>query len=251
MKKYKLITTYPGSPSLGTLAWKDTTKHSGEHITDDKWKGKILSSDIFTYPEFWKEVQVEKNYEILQMRNLVCDIYTLDVNEEIGKYESTHHKIHSIKRLSDDEIFTIGDNVTHVNYTWDSCFIKEFIIKENNLKFDIIQNNNIASYDLKILKHTKKPLFITKDGILIFKGDKYFQVGFKFNNIECEAYDKNNFDKKLIIFSTKKAAEEYILMNKPCLSVNEIAPIISVCNNITHVDLDLLIEKLKNLVKVI
>jgi hypothetical protein len=52
-----------------------------------------------------------------------------------------------------------------------------------------------------------------------------------------------------VIFTTKEEAEEYIILNKPCLSIKDIAPIIGFCNNTTYVDLDLLTEKLKKLVK--
>ena len=52
-----------------------------------------------------------------------------------------------------------------------------------------------------------------------------------------------------VIFTTKEEAEDYIILNKPCLSIKDIAPIIGFCNNTTYVDLDLLTEKLKKLVK--
>jgi hypothetical protein len=52
-----------------------------------------------------------------------------------------------------------------------------------------------------------------------------------------------------VIFTTKEEAEDYIILNKSCLSIKDIAPIIGFCNNTTYVDLDLLTEKLKKLVK--
>jgi hypothetical protein len=46
------------------------------------------------------------------------------------------------------------------------------------------------------------------------------------------------------------ATEEDLLLNYPCLSIKDITPIIGQCNNTTFVDLDILTEKLKELVKI-
>ena len=56
-------------------------------------------------------------------------------------------------------------------------------------------------------------------------------------------------DKNYLFFSTEAKAEEYILMNKPILSIKEICPIVGQCNNNTYVDLYQLTKKLKELVK--
>ena len=70
-KKYKLIKEYPGSPELGIIAEE-------RYVMKDQ-------------PEYWEEV-VEKDYEILISRVVPQEIL-------------------SVKRLSDGEVFTIGDEV--------------------------------------------------------------------------------------------------------------------------------------------
>jgi hypothetical protein len=74
MKKYKLIKQYPGSVVLGTIAQPND----------------LIQHDFFEkYSEFWQEV-IEKDYEILISRVVPQEIL-------------------SVKRLSDGEVFTIGD----------------------------------------------------------------------------------------------------------------------------------------------
>jgi hypothetical protein len=91
MKKYKLIKQYPGSVELGTIVEKCSFTGSGV-IGNNKLytnkKGFGVESPE-NYPEFWEEV-VEKDYEILISRVVTKEIL-------------------SVKRLSDGEVFTIGD----------------------------------------------------------------------------------------------------------------------------------------------
>ena len=105
MNKYKLIKEYPGSLQLGT---------------------KILSDDtqfVTNFPEFWEKV-VEKEYEILSFsfnnnridtlrENGLYGISTGICKQDIGNYGIDSYSswdINSVKRLSDGEVFTVGDN---------------------------------------------------------------------------------------------------------------------------------------------
>lgn len=73
----------------------------------------------------------------------------------------------------------------------------------------------------------KQPLFITEDGVDIFEGDIFYST-----RKDCSGciikYEGNFFEiastkcKEFVDFSTKKAAENYIKMNKPCLSLKEV-----------------------------
>jgi len=70
----------------------------------------------------------------------------------------------------------------------------------------------------------KEKLFCTEDGVDIFEGDVYWKNNGWLNVKIFIAHNKMkvsdfNIDKK---FSTKEAAEEYVLMNKPCLSINNV-----------------------------
>jgi hypothetical protein len=56
-------------------------------------------------------------------------------------------------------------------------------------------------------------------------------------------------DKPNKYFSTEATAVNYIMFNKPCLSVQEICPIIGEANYTAYIDLNLLTKKLINLVE--
>ena len=116
MKKFKLIREYPGSPKLGT----ELTPKTDMHVTNTNnyyWEGSWFNPSDF--PEFWEEV-VAPDYEVTQVlyateiRTLSNGEYRL-FNDGIGfdlEYMlSNNGKIHSVKRLSDGEVFTVGDRI--------------------------------------------------------------------------------------------------------------------------------------------
>ena len=115
MKKYKLIKEWPGSHGVGFIVFSDD---------ESEYYSK--------YPEFWQEMpeyevlkfqdKINKHiYNVLPDGHLLWDIpeykgikgnlHALNIKEVL---EETDYLIYSTKRLSDGEIFTIGDLV---NYT--------------------------------------------------------------------------------------------------------------------------------------
>ena len=86
--KYKLIKKYPGSDSVGTIV----TGYGKDGWYSKGPGGKTYDWTLIVYnPEYWEEV-VEKDYEILK----TCPIEGI---------------IYSVKRLSDGEVFTVGDRI--------------------------------------------------------------------------------------------------------------------------------------------
>lgn len=235
MKKYRLIKEYPGSPPKGEII-------SYEKETN-------ISPDVKYYPEFWEEV-IEKDYRILSW----------DIKYSDNKIREYH--IHSVKRLSDGEVFMVGDSVKN-------HFVKgkiRKIILALNLSKDVVSSFSYEKYRNTIFLcvdndhgniplgqavKNKTKLFTTEDNVEIFEGDKYYSVHIKglkiIENDDYQPKQGNIHDWKR--FSSKKAAEEYILMNKPCLSIKDIAPIIGRVNEITYINLDALTIKLRELVK--
>jgi hypothetical protein len=225
MKKYKLIKEYPGNLELGK-------------ILDENG----FDSDLGTYhqpknfPEFWEEV-IEKDYEILSLQDInnshVGNIikfengiafgdkpYPVEIELALKNWVNKfkNYVIHSIKRLSDGEVFTIGDKVLPGGN------IIKFELVENTIMYRTSSN---AGAGLNVMMKRKQPLFTTEDSIDIFENDTFYIVhNTNWNNIQCIAQKNATFSidstKK---FSTKGKAEEYILMNKPCLSLNEIIEI--------------------------
>ena len=129
--KYILKKEYPGSPKLGNII---------DNLEND-W--------IENYPEFWKLV-VEKNYEILSVitnnNKFIEKVYNQDAIIE------PYWKIHSVKRLSDGEIFTIGDKTNF-------GLISKIVINNNSLSFYFEQKS--CGYNLQTLIKLK-PLFTTE-----------------------------------------------------------------------------------------
>lgn len=227
-RTFKLIKEYPGSPELNAIEEPlDIKRH-------------MMSNGNYGYnfdnKEYWKEV-IEKDYKILKFRRITYDsmCYTnvgdiVDADENNNKNYNSHIyrflEIYSVKRLSDGKIFTVGDDVV--------------FNKTNNFditSFHISESNKIACGDmeLKYIEHYKKPLFTTEDGVDIFEDDDIYWIWDDFSGgIKCNKFndDCGEYDVKLVLnkhegiegigFSTKEKAEEYILMNKPCLSINEV-----------------------------
>lgn len=213
--KYKLIKEYPGSPKLGTELIPKVDKEN-DNTNNYYWEGSWFNPKNF--PEFWEEV-VEKDYEIVD-------------------FHKGDNKIISIKRLSDDEIFTIGDKIFPNNK------IHKFEIKDSILKIwhcDISFSTPIIEgpsgqpgncswiEDISNVQKIKQKLFTTEDGVDIFEGDKIYSIDktkliFKDIDriIQSQYFERSSLYK---YFSTKEKAEEYIFMNKPVLSLNDVASI--------------------------
>jgi len=260
MKRYKLIKEYPGSPKLGTI--------------------KESSSPEFTgFPEFWEKV-VEKDYEILSfyfhggiykktgetekhyLTGKIENIFRIDKtkdgiltdgNLENKKFDKNFY-IYSVKRLSDGEIFTVGDTI-ETCISDSCCFIYSFNVIENKLVIDhthsYLLNKKLPgtapNHHLYLISKAEKPLFTTEDDADIYPGMSVYCVSKEYS---YEGFI-NSVDNSLVqsikksmsigykYFSTKEAAEEYILINKPCLSISDIKPILN------HTQLQLLINEVK------
>jgi hypothetical protein len=251
MKKYKLIKEYPGSPKLNTIFDYWTDGLSEQVYNKSNNPSFIPFKIVKQYSEFWEEV-IEKDYEILSFyqESNVHGRYIYFKSHENWKYiEKQNYKIHSVKRLFDGEIFTIGDILSEKSFTsssrhfltedypYDNLITKIGIVKNHqgevagyiksqNGKLMFSASNRYGNYNVSLedAKKYKKPLFTTEDGVDIFEGDTIFGV-----NIDWKVFshytDLQNKVKSWgikPIFSTKKAAEEYIIMNKPCLSINDL-----------------------------
>ena len=237
MANYKLKKWYPSLPKdweIGMeLGQGDRGKYSWYSPCNVRYcYGGISREEVENYSEFWQEV-VEKDYEILSFsKNLsteVVKVSKIDLALSVEEFfKNVCWSIHSVKRLSDGEVFTIGDKINHyAEYKKDEFSTKEWII----LRIYFIEPNRLAFYvgkglnlGIKNISKGKQPLFTTEDGVEIFEGDEYEVVNkntFFTHSCTCDKYS-NIKEKDFIKFSTKEAAKEYILMNNPCLSISEI-----------------------------
>jgi len=236
MKKYKLIKEYPLSLKLGTIIEED--KYGQLTTTKDDFLQIFQMNEVKKFPEFWEEIK-ELTYEILTFssskNNNAYKIGTILKNrfsdEDLNDFTySEYWNIHSVKRLSDGEIFTIGDKVTLDD-------TEQFI--GNISKFEIYKDNiNVfyAGFDyITDITKVKTPLFITEDGMHIFGKYTLFSVGVtsKVNSLDYYKINEvthlglsipNLIDFKW--FNLKENAEKYIEQNKPKYSQKQIVNIL-------------------------
>jgi hypothetical protein len=202
-----------GKPSLITKFKISKNNELEFVVTQNGIPGCYYSSS-----KFYHYVEpVKKNYEILsyisKLKN--CIIYPKDPLFDNGEWD-----IHSVKRLSDNVEFTIGDKIC-------KGIITSFSIRNQHIIDCEVNHNKMIHFSINKILHIKKPLFTTEDGVDIFEGDDYFEL------LNLEKIFKVKLEKNKIltsknsrkVFSTKEAAEEYIFSNKPCLSLNDVAQV--------------------------
>jgi len=200
-------------------------------------KSDCVPKWIVENSEDWEEV-VEKEYEIL---SFVCDLEYVNVNLTRNKdgFYGTHnveekvlinsglHHIHSVKRLLDGEIFTIGDLVDFGDKEHHKITSFGDLKGDKNNFWAFYDNKNNYGCNLSCLKNIKQPLFVTEDGKEVFEGDKFWYPNTHVWDVNIIEANANNYHyvvdvNKYKTFSTKDKAEEYILENKPCLSVKDV-----------------------------
>lgn len=269
-KKYVLIKEYPGSPKLGTIVMNgiigvyEVNPHSS-------FDGSRRLRDIEIpekYPEFWEEI-VERGYEILSFigkveKNIFSKnrdgLFTDDIiipsTEEEMLSPSRTNLIHSVRRRSDGVVFTVGDKIK--NNPIDEGFVIEYIWINDSDKIVLANydkgGRGTRSAYLQWAQKIKQPLFTTEDGVDIYEGDEFYCITVP-NNFEVIkriggdglAYNEEPVRKRC--FSTEEAAEEHIILNKPCLSILDIAPIIGRANEVNRIDLNKLTKDLMEKVK--
>ena len=168
--------------------------------------------------------EIKKDYEILSLvaseRNPQHKKGSKFLHNKDYGFKNMHPTefwdIYSVKRISDNKIFTIGD------------FYEDLIIEK---MFMSVAGDILTTYKPKI----KQPIFQTEDAVDIFEGDNIYWVNINtFEKVNCNKYNDDlgeisiksllskKYECKAVGFSTKEKAEEYILLNKPCLSVNDI-----------------------------
>lgn len=255
MKTYKLIKEYPGSPDLETISYKSSMSiyyKNGDTVlfNSSSSNPQYFEDMIENQPEFWQEI-IEKDYEILSYSwedAVGIMIYETDYFSRVNPLEDGY-SINSIKRLSDGEVFTIGEKV---NFQGNGCsgehIINKFILKDDYIAVD----GMVVVFPLKFIKKLKKLLFTTEDGVDIFEHDIHYPVELNYFKLHLNArgsmFSKSD-KKKFKIFSTREKAEEYILMNKPCLSINEISDFYKSAKNNKSINSIRLIQFTKEKIK--
>lgn len=128
-------------------------------------------------------------------------------------------EVYSVRRKNDCEIFTINDIVN--TDTTKNTRIETLQFGENG---QVYFNDNRLLYGYKKVKPF---IFTTQDNKDIFEGDSYFSVSDDYQLLRTDIASKDClYESANRAFSTIPAAEEWILLNKPCLSVNNVKTIL-------------------------
>lgn len=263
--EYKLIKWYPSLPKdwevgmeVGVGDYRITYSPCSSKYTDCY----IASSEIKNNPEFWKKVE-KKTYEILSFKfqsngclatlrengkylnqdTSLTDISWGAIEEYMLNFVNSDPSdciIYSVKRLSDGEIFTIGDRcIWQGTGASDTGCVLKIEVKSDG----VYLSNGSCNFHFSRVNKLKKISCTTVDGKEIFEGEEiwYVSCDFKvYSNKVNLFYSEKNYK----YFSTKEAAEEYVIRNKPCLSLEEVEKVLIKESGIISV-----IRSLKELIK--
>lgn len=211
--KYKLIKTYLNSPSLGTI------------VDRDFFSPCNLEHENFS--EFWEEV-IDKNYEVISYMSKGNNILypkgaVVDAIILVKEYgiDSSLFYVNSVRRLSDGEVFTLGDRVRYKdNGHVGSCNIGKFYLNDHGGCIihgsegyrDFSENINL------IEKVVEKPLFTTEDGFDVYPNDTYWCVNTAphlWSIFQQTAKERTKLTKGVLAFKNVNLAQEYVDTNKP------------------------------------
>jgi hypothetical protein len=186
MRKFKLIKEYPGSDHEGIIVSLKTPNGLYEG-----YQYNYSTKHVENNPEYWEEV-LEKDYQVLISRVVPQEIL-------------------SVKRLSDGEVFTVGDLIK-TPYT-DCTPIIGFNTKYSTEYFIEVPTGFTR---LLSLEKAKQPIFLTHDGKDIFPEDTVWYVNKENLYYDyIKAYPEVKFNSEIrAYFLTEEAAVDYIKKNK-------------------------------------
>lgn len=241
MKKYKCICEFPGVKYQEEC--HNVDREGGQFITESG----LYVLDPKDHPKFWREV-VEKEYEILSYKSLYNGtILFFKKKWDKDFFKNSEWSIHSVKRLSDGEVFTIGDSInskqwskSSINDVINSIFISDKKHSEsfNNLPEKCIVLKTKLTWQTSLENAVKivfkQKLFTTEDEVDIFEGDTYSYIRRDLSLYIDRVAGKNECSGDNLgykNFSTREKAEEYIILNKLCLSYNDLSQyLVKVCD---------------------
>lgn len=235
---YRLLREYPNfmkKTCADLLRVGDIAEKRGDHYrvtNQDVIDLKVPAHVVENYPELWEKV-VEKDYEILSFKDCAGFMYYPQGNffkRDDGSFRlytkeellGANDKIHSIERLSDNKVFTVGDIVKTIN----SIFIITKLVRDDDWEGGLyVESKNKSKISIKRIEPYKQPLFTTEDGVDIYKGDVSFMVDADNYDIVWR-YDETPNDIKFggnaLFFSTRLKAIQWIEENEPKYSERDI-----------------------------
>lgn len=182
----------------------------------------------------WEEVK-ENTYRIVKVRNKnegflltyngeICIHRTDDLSiistGSLSNVSFDHFDIYEVERVSDKQLFSIGDNT-------DYGIIKEFTVSANNIVINF-ENSNIGAF-LQNVKKIETPILITEDGVKCYANNHPELFWVDLVNWETGTDSRNKFRSTEEIFTLdikyfalKQNRDEWIINNKPLFSIKDI-----------------------------
>lgn len=190
------------------------------------WSNDRFKKDDFIRElEYFKKSKEQEGYEILSLK------YEKDKKVYPFTYLPNGVYIYSVKRLSDGEVFRVGDLVKwNLERNDQTPFLIESFEENHMHPFEDRMFCNNKNIDICYLEKVKKVLFTTDDNFIVYENDgsatSIVYDDFSFNyrcRIEQVLGEIKIWGREsLKLFSTKEVAEDWIIMNKPVLSVRDI-----------------------------
>lgn len=208
---------------------------------------EILAFKTTNYKKIWNRISNDL-YSIKSVS------FTLkECLEGTYSLEDKYLEIYKIVRLSDNQIFSIGDKIiskvwNYYNFDHKPLTIEAIDIIDNTLRFKLSNNTSI------LLKNTKniaykgfiKPLFTTEDGVDVFNDIPVYCLLKSdlspWRNLE-PWFKTDGIHEGWLYFSTKEKAQEYIDLNKPKLSINDVLEIVNLSTNEINQLIDIINSK--------
>ena len=226
-------------------------------ITENKfeWTDELVSEFVFfksrfNFPEFKDIVEAFKKYKLgndflWAERENESQQNTIQKDWEIVRaiWRGNNTEIESVRRLSDGEVFSLGDDVNF-------GIIEGFYICEEEDSFCykcmmVYFKEVRANRDISELKKVNQPLFKTEDGKDVYEEDEFVAVQKTTFDMLCCRQTLTN-PENYYIFSNEEKANNWVLMNKPVLSVNDV---LAVCENNYGFLQNKLLDRLKEIAK--
>lgn len=180
----------------------------------------------------------DKGWEILTWFSREGEVALLVCGEIEGNLYAGY-KIRSVRRTSDNEVFTVGDNIEFGSaglkpdtpIELDNAAIISWNIREDGMIYaEILKDIFFPINHLRKSKPQDKGnvLFTTEDGVAVMAGEYVWVLS---TNNWCSSKTKvpengNPFKgvtgKEFKYFSSYPSVEQYIIENKPCLSLSDL-----------------------------
>lgn len=245
-------------------------------VPDSKFSNKVYESlavnlccSCVTMKYFTQRANAEKylqslkkDYEILSF--VAIDGSGLSNKKDNGKFshndyqgywsetsmiEDDEYKIHSVKRLSDNQVFTLGDKYTHT-FNPSVRVLERINLIRDKIYFSMNNESIEQSQLANIIKCN--PIFTTSDGVDVYEGDEFYAITSIESNIvskfTCTGNTRYGVDYKR--FSIRELAQKYLNSLKPKFKVGDfvmtqnygVKKVEKVCHSIIHCSDNILID---------